>query len=121
VVLVALLVIVGLAVARGPRRLDDVRPAWRRMGWLGARLGVRRRESDTPLEFARRLAGALPAFEREIDELGSAYSRGIYRQDGLGADDLTSADGAWRRLRPAIVRALVLGRGRQAAQSPAGQ
>ncbi|MFY9615559.1 MAG: hypothetical protein WAT58_09195, partial [Candidatus Dormiibacterota bacterium] len=73
-----------------------------------------------PLEFARRLAGALPALELEIDELGHAYSRGIYREDGLGADDLTRADGAWRRLRPAIIRALVLGGRRRVAQGPIG-
>ena len=115
VVLLIALVLVARAVARGPRRLEDVRPAWRRLGWVAARLRVRRRDSDTPLEFARRLAGALPELEGEIDELGRAYSRGCYRDGGLGVDDLSRADGAWRRLRPALVRALLLGRVRPAS------
>ena len=115
VVLLIALVLVAGAVARGPRRLEDVRPAWRRLGWVAARLGVRRRDSDTPLEFAHRLAGALPALGGEIDELGRAYSRGCYRDGGLGADDMSRADGAWRRLRPALVRALLLGRVRPAS------
>jgi hypothetical protein len=110
VIVLIVLALVARKLARGPRRLDDIRPAWRRLGWVAARLGVRKRASDTPMEFAQRLARALPALAGEIDELGRAYSRGCYREGGLGAKDLGRADTAWRRLRPAIIRALLVGR-----------
>jgi transglutaminase-like putative cysteine protease len=115
VMIVIVLLLAGRAVARGPGSLDSVRPAWRRLGWVGARLGVPRRDTDTPLEFSRRLADALPALGSEIDELGRAYSRDCYRQGGLDPEDLGRADRAWRRLRPAIIRALLTGRARPAA------
>ena len=120
VIVLIVLALVARKLARGPRRLDDVRPAWRRLGWVAARLGVRKRASDTPMEFAHRLAGALPALAGEIDELGRAYSRGCYREGGLGPEELSRADTAWRRLRPAIIRALLVGRRARTATGAAG-
>ena len=102
-----MLVLVGLLVARGPRRLRNPEVAWRRLGWLAARLGRPRRPTDTPIEFAQRLAAALPGVASEISDLGGAYSQWCYRPDGIVRADSRRADDAWRKVRRVIVRELL--------------
>lgn len=111
--LAALIVLVLLAAraARGPTRLKRLDPAWRRVGWLGARIGIARRDSDTPLEYTDRLAAALPQLSAEVRQLGWAQSRAVYSRAGLGAGELARAEAAWSRTRAWIVRLLVFGRG----------
>jgi transglutaminase-like putative cysteine protease len=105
--LAALLVLVGLLVARGPRRPRNLEVAWRRLGWLAVRLGRPRRPTDTPIEFAQRLAASLPGVAGEISELGGAYSQWCYRPDGVKGADRHRADDAWRKVRRVMVRELV--------------
>jgi hypothetical protein len=118
VAMMLVLLALARATARGPRRLADVQPAWRRLGWVATRLGVRKRASETPMEFSMRLGAVIPLMRAEIDELGRAYSGDCYRPGGLAPQELYRADGAWRRLRPVIVRTLVLGRVRTASARP---
>ena len=103
-VLVALL---GLLLARGPSRLTSPETAWRRLGWLAARLGRPRLRSQTPIEFAGQLAAALPAVGGAIEELGRVYTKWCYRRGGLGEGDREHADRAWRELRRGLARELV--------------
>jgi transglutaminase-like putative cysteine protease len=102
------LLLVALLLARGPGQLKDVSAAWRRLGWVAARLGVARRESETPIEFSHRLAEAVPALGVEIQKLGSAYSRSCYGRRAAAVRD-SEADEAWLRVRRSLVRVLVLG------------
>ena len=108
-VLVLVILALVLLLARGPRRLDDVGTAWRRLRWLAARLGVRSRDSDTPMEFAARLAQAMPALGDEIRSIGRAYSERCYRRGGLGSGERGRAEAAWSRVRSSVVRVLVMG------------
>jgi transglutaminase-like putative cysteine protease len=105
--LVALLVLAGLLIARGPRRLGNPEVAWRRLGWLARRLGRPRRSTDTPIEFARRLAASLPGVAGEIDDLGGVYSQWCYRPDGIATADRRRAEEAWREVRRVLVRELL--------------
>ena len=103
----ALVVALGALAARGPARLRNPEAAWRRLGWLAARLGQPRRPSDTPVEFSRRLARALPGLGRAITELGQAYSQWCYRREGVADLQSRLADDAWRTVRRAMIRELV--------------
>jgi transglutaminase-like putative cysteine protease len=113
-VLVLVLVIAG-RFARGPGRGANLGLAWIRLGWLGARFGVPRRQTDTPLEFSTRLAQRLPELGAEIMTLGRAYSRTLY---GAGTPrTLEGEEAAWREVRGRLVRLLALG-GRAARVRP---
>ncbi len=101
------LALAGWLLARGPSRLTDPEAAWRRLGWLAARVGRPRPQSQTPIEFARQLAATLPALGGPIEDLGRAYSQWCYRRDGLAEPDRASADRAWRELRRGLARELL--------------
>jgi transglutaminase-like putative cysteine protease len=105
--LLVLLALVGLLLARGPRRLRNPEVAWRRLGWLAARLGRPRRPTDTPIEFAQQLAASLPGVASEISDLGGAYSQWCYRPNGIVGADRHRADDAWRKVRRVMVRELL--------------
>ncbi|MFN2464722.1 MAG: DUF4129 domain-containing transglutaminase family protein [Candidatus Dormibacteria bacterium] len=102
-----LLGLVLARIVRGPATADDIALAWSRLGWLGRRVGVRRRRSDTPLEFADRLAQRLPELAPHIIALGRAYSRQLYGKGGAAVDDGRSE--AWSAVRARLVRVLTTG------------
>jgi transglutaminase-like putative cysteine protease len=108
-VVLAALVLTALVLARGPGQLRDVASAWRRLGWLAMRLGVGRRESETPIEFSDRLGEAVPALAADIRRLGDAYSRSCYGPGGPAQAAAGPAAEAWLRVRRSLVRVLVLG------------
>jgi transglutaminase-like putative cysteine protease len=116
VLIAALLVLLATRIARGPGG-GNLGVAWSRLGWLGVRLGVTRRATDTPLEFSSRLAGRLPGLGDEIMTLGRAYSRSIY-SSGSTPEATESEAAAWRTVRAQLVRLLALGP-RGAGVSPA--
>jgi hypothetical protein len=109
----ALVLVLATIVARGPARLRNPETAWRRLGWLAARVGQRRRPSDTPVEFAGRLASAMPTLSRAITDLGQAYSQWCYRREGIADLQWRRADDAWRSLRAGMIRELVRPRQRR--------
>ena len=87
----------------------DLGLAWSRLGWLGRRLGVPRRPTDTPLEFASRLSGQVPELADEIMLLGAAYSRAAYSPNGPRDGEREREAAAWARVRGRLVRLLALG------------
>ena len=107
--MVVALALIAVLLARGPGRLRDVSSAWRRLGWVALRTGVGRRESETPIEFSRRLGAAVPALAADIEQLGSAYSRSCYGSRASVRPDIGTAEQAWLRVRRSLVRVLVLG------------
>jgi transglutaminase-like putative cysteine protease len=104
----ALLALILSRIARGPALAEDVGLAWRRLGWLGRRLGVRRKDSDTPLEFSSRLAARLPELEPQIMTIGRAYSRELYGTGSAQPAD-TGPGEAWPAVRRRMVRLLTAG------------
>ena len=111
---VGLLVALALAalMVRGGAALADFSGPWRRLGWLGGRLGVSRRRSETPLEFSHRLAGVLPEVGDEIVELGRGYSQSVYSRAGVPDEQQERLRLAWSRVRSRLLPTLVLGRRR---------
>ncbi|GAC1327740.1 MAG: hypothetical protein NVSMB17_02220 [Candidatus Dormibacteria bacterium] len=93
----------------GPSAVIDLVLPWSRLGLLGRRLGVRHRGSDTPLEFARRLAGRVPGLEQEIMLLGGAYSRERYGAVGRPGGDRLREAVAWAAVRSHLLALLALG------------
>ena len=107
VLAVSMVMMLIVRVARGPAS-GNLGLAWSRLGWLGARLGVRRRSSDTPIEFSSRLAERLPDLGDEIMTLGRGYSRSVYSAGARPA--VTEGEVvAWRTVRARLVRVLALG------------
>jgi hypothetical protein len=53
---------------------DPLSRAWRRLGSRLARLGLRRRTTEGPLDFAERVAAARPALARDIRRLARDYA-----------------------------------------------
>jgi hypothetical protein len=110
VLIAAVVAIAALALAiRGPARPRDPSASWRRLAWVGRRVGVTRLPSETPLEFAARLGRALPVLAIDISQIGSGYSRHCYRQGGLGADAENSFASSWTRLRRSLLPLLLRG------------
>jgi transglutaminase-like putative cysteine protease len=103
-----LLALILSRIARGPAGAEDVGLAWRRLGWLGRRLGVRRNGSDTPLEFSSRLAARLPDLEPQIMTIGRAYSRELYGPGSAQPADAGPRE-AWPAVRRRMVRLLTTG------------
>lgn len=54
---------------------DPLSRAWRRLGSRLARLGLRRRTTEGPLDFAERVAAARPALAHDIRRLARDYAR----------------------------------------------
>jgi len=93
----------------GPALVADMALPWSRLGLLGRRLGVRHRDSDTPLEYSRRLAGHVPGLEQEIMLLGGAYSRGRYSATSDAGGYAQREAAAWMTLRSHLLSLLTLG------------
>ena len=107
--LAAAVVGVLLLLAVGGTSPDDMEGPWRRLGWLGRRVGVERRQAETPLEYGRRLAVALPRQKQAIGVLVQQYSRQCYGRGSLEPAERETAVAAWRALRAALPRLLLLG------------
>lgn len=66
---------------------DPLSRAWRRLGSRLARLGLRRRTTEGPLDFAERVAAARPALAHDIRRLARDYARLRFRAGcGRGRD-----------------------------------
>ncbi|MHB8510097.1 MAG: DUF4129 domain-containing transglutaminase family protein [Candidatus Dormibacteria bacterium] len=100
-VLVALYLLGRLLL--GAPILVHPRTAWRRLRWLGRRVGVVASESETPLEFAGRLAVAVTALGPEIVVLGDGFSRACYARGGLAETQLQGVNEAWAVIRGSLL------------------
>ncbi|HEV1998145.1 MAG TPA: DUF4129 domain-containing protein, partial [Candidatus Dormibacteraeota bacterium] len=119
VIALVLLAVLLARVTVGAGRRWDMALAWSRLGWLGRRIGVPRRPSDTPLEFATHLAGRLPDLAEDIMVLGRAYSRHAYGAAAAADGGRDTEVAAWLRVRSRLVRLLALGPGRAGLSPPA--
>lgn len=91
----------------GPGAADEaVLACWVELESAGSRLGTGRERTDTPTDFARRLAGAVPGLEGEVqhhlEDLRQVYSRVRYGSEGARPDDVDRARTALRHLLVAL-------------------
>ncbi|HEY7312449.1 MAG TPA: DUF4129 domain-containing protein [Gemmataceae bacterium] len=66
--------------------------AWARERDLG------RQPGETPLEFANRVGGEVPALEKDLQRLAALYARAVYARGGLPADSMDVLRQFWQRL-----------------------
>jgi hypothetical protein len=81
------------------RRNAEAVRLYRALVRWGDRSGVTCRPSETPLEYAARLAGAMSAAQQPIDELVAAFNAHAYGRAGVSSPELRRARSALRRLR----------------------
>ncbi len=96
----------GQASYRGPRPDTPVRLTYRlyySMLRLAGRLGVERKDAETPFEFERRAVQVLPAPEAAL--LTQAFSRARYGDIAPSEEDLAEMRAAWTRLTAASAAA----------------
>jgi hypothetical protein len=65
--------------------------------WAAER-GLERLPGETPLEFARRVGGEVPALERELQRLAALYAHAVYGPRGLPPGSTASLRLVWQRL-----------------------
>jgi hypothetical protein len=63
--------------------------------------GMGRRQEETPIEFAERLGGRLPALEAPASRLALLYARVAYSQGALPAASVEFVRQLWQKLTPA--------------------
>jgi hypothetical protein len=82
-------------------------------------LGYRRRDSETPYEFARNLPSYLGGLPREdADRITSLYVQAAYSPEEVGADEVAEVREAWQRMQGPIDQALA-DRGKPGHAAPA--
>lgn len=100
----AFLLLAGLLVAL--RYLTPRSPgaAWRRARLLGRLAGVPGRPGETPLEFGRRLARAVPRAGADAARLASGFTVAAYGPPDLAGQGSEDVMAGWRGLRPVLLR-----------------
>jgi hypothetical protein len=68
------------------------------LSW-GRRGGVKRRITETPLEYAARLASIFPSFEREIETIVGLFNREVFGETALTRKEMIKGSRAWKALR----------------------
>jgi hypothetical protein len=88
----------------GPRAyaLGSVRQIYASLLRLASQQGVPREEAETPYEFRRRLDGAWPAVQEQVEALTEAYVRVRYGGRRIGGRELEALRIAWERLREKV-------------------
>jgi hypothetical protein len=86
------------ALLRGLRDPDPVRLFFRLTAW-GARSGLPRRPTETPLEYGARLSARFPRLSGDILLIVDLVNLDLYAGFGPGADRRSEGLLAWRRLR----------------------
>jgi hypothetical protein len=89
----------GGAAGRSPEEL--VRYSFAALQAWAADRGGPRRDDETPLEFAARLAGETPAVEAEVRQLVGLYARLAYGRRRLPESSRAAVEQFWRRLEAA--------------------
>lgn len=78
--------------------------AWRRTLLLGRLAGVPAAPGETPLEFGRRLARAVPRAAADAARLAAGFTLAAYAPPDLAGSGATDALAGWRGLRPVLLR-----------------
>ncbi|HEX6487938.1 MAG TPA: transglutaminaseTgpA domain-containing protein [Candidatus Dormibacteraeota bacterium] len=78
--------------------------AWRRTQLLSRLAGIPTLPAETPLEYGRRLARALPAARDAAATLANAFTQAAYGPPELAAIGAEDALAAWQSLRPVLLR-----------------
>jgi len=94
-----------LAWERPLRGLSPAAGVFARLVRVASWLGLRPRAADTPHEYGRRVAGAIPDGGGEVSTIVDAYVRERFGRRATGADEATGLADAWRHLRDRLVRA----------------
>jgi hypothetical protein len=82
----------GMAVPKLIRYTFAAVQAWAREHHLG------RQPGETPLEFAERIGGEVPALEADLQRLATLYARAVYARGGLPANSAELLRQFWQRL-----------------------
>jgi hypothetical protein len=82
----------GMALAELIRYSFAAAQAWARARGLGRQIG------ETPLEFADRVGGEVPALEADLHRLALLYARAVYARGGLPSDSVEVLRRFWERL-----------------------
>ncbi len=69
-----------------------------------SRRGVKRRQSKTPLEYARELKKSWPEAEDDVDRLTNAFIKARYSRRAIPEEDLFSTKQIWKRIRSRLRR-----------------
>jgi transglutaminase-like putative cysteine protease len=99
-------VLVAAALAVAVMLLTPRTPgsAWRRTQLLSRLVGVPVLPSETPLEFGRRLARALPKAAAAADSLAAAFTRTAYGPPEMALQGAHEVLISWHSLRPVLLR-----------------
>lgn len=85
-------------------RLFTVREIYQGLLWEGGRVGLPRRESETPHEYASKLQNHLPAGAAGLRAITETYVAERYGSQKTSPDRLAALNGVWRRLRSVFTR-----------------
>ncbi|MBI2934425.1 MAG: transglutaminase domain-containing protein [Chloroflexi bacterium] len=86
------------------RRLPSPSKVYVKMLRLGFLARIRRRPSETPLEYSRKLAEELPEHAREIETIAGIYTRTTFGKKTLAVAEHQQLTSSWIRLRKALLR-----------------
>ncbi|MDI7274580.1 MAG: DUF4129 domain-containing protein [Anaerolineae bacterium] len=89
-------------VGPAPYALATVREIYASLLRLASGEGVVRDDAETPYEFERRLDGAWPEAQAQVEALTDAYVRVRYGERRVGLDELEGLRAAWQRLREKV-------------------
>lgn len=99
VTILVLILLAGLILLRWLMAPADIPRIWRRLLFLGDRLGVPRRPGDTPSEVGTRLSSAVPELGPELRTLATLYTRARFRRGGLSGLERIEVRRSWLRVR----------------------
>jgi hypothetical protein len=108
--ILAVLLLVLTAFLAGMRWLLGVRDLpriWRRVIFVGDRLGIARHPGDTPAEYAMRFGRAVPEIDADVIQLARLYTRSRFRRGGLSRNEQMAAQESWHKVRrrfPGLLR-----------------
>jgi transglutaminase-like putative cysteine protease len=92
----AVLLALGLWLARAPLREDSAARAYRRFCAKLARIGLRRRPSEGPTDFASRVVAERPALAEAVERITALYVEARYARPGVDVRPLGLAVKAFR-------------------------
>ena len=108
--ILAVLLLLLTAFLAGMRWLLGVRDLpriWRRVIFVGDRLGIARHPGDTPAEYAMRFGRAVPDIDADVIQLARLYTRSRFRRGGLSRNEQVAAQESWHKVRrrfPGLLR-----------------